>query len=1099
MPTTLMHVTDSTVLVERTSAITGRTILVNIDTARFALCDDWSQERLAAAKTNFEHLLEQNQSARAGAQGVETRRTSGVRRVSLALCAPVFDAPSPAHFASALDRLLALFLRDDLPEEEVRAMIRESPAVVRSRAGSRAYVGDVVARFGWMLVTLWRRGLLVAPGGAPVLLRRHFAVNALPALDSGAYGDLRSIILGVTDVPDERRKKKDTDRTTLYQTAMARLLLTMQGVVEVGDLTADTMQPLVKSIVYVAPAPGLFLDAVQRLQQTTYNRELPLLRSILPGQGSKRRAGGRRNAPDFAWMDKELPAFPRWRAAAVRWATEQESSLGLGRMCETLGMILTRVLKSPGVPAEPVAFCALRYDGAERLTALLEAMPAHTSHRRRALKVITSFFASVLAAEATSPDGALDGSYRNPTAAARITKSRRRVKGQTHREPVRPWLVREIREVLATDEWARTLSDDYFVHTDPTSGLSVRTWSPGRLEVFRLRFLLPLRTTQVQLLDSGEGDSRIWVADPTTPLEGRWVANDGPWAPGRGQTRQLGLLRPIYDSEQDRELVGLYVSTNKTGDVTNDFETLGYEIPWESADVVALFLRMRDFQEKYNPSRGPLKRTEVTSKRDIATPDVDAILPSHHFLFRDPCRLAAPMEPLTTERLRNFWLKLLDECERRLNARLAAGDPRGRPAQLITQRSDNGAPEKAKHDLHSLRVTGITELAVAGCPVQVLMMLAGHATWVMTLYYVKLSPSDIHRELSAARSRAREAMDAETWESLMASGEFDRLRALPFANSDEGLALRAGSSPDSWRIMDYGDCPNGGTLCDVGGDLIHKNPRDGDKHGPVPGGQRNCTSCRFFTYTPLHVMGLIARANALALEVQSCGERLRAAEKARRELFAAAHTQVEDAVLRARMARADGAVEEAENQAVLAGKALHSTVRCITRCKAALQRDIEAASRGEDNRRLPVLLNGSMEDLSVSFERCTDYDLWTRIAEDSEIFPSVDPVPAALRRAVRLDRVLHKAGEGAVFATLSDEERVTLGNMYARWLRTRLGPEDHAAVINGERTLRELGLLEESDRILAPHRVALAPRDALSTRPSPALRALPASAGSPEG
>ena len=1091
MATILTHVVDSSALVERTSPATGRAIRLNADTSRFALCADWSAQRLAAAKADFDQLLQ-------GARSVRGRASSariGASRACAALCEPVFNAGSADAMASAVDPLLALLLRDDCPVEEVRALVQRSSATTRSHAGAKSFAATVVSRLGWMLTTLWRHGLLLAPGGDGVVTRRYLTGDALPAFDSGAYGHLAPVILGVTDVPrPSRRAKADRDRTSAYQLGMARLLLTTQGVVEVGDLTPETLAPVEKAVAYLAPAPGLFCDAINRLQQRTYDRELPLLRALLPGQGAKPKGSVRRIDPSFAWMDTELSAFPHWRTAAVRWADEQESRLGLGRLCETLGMLLSRLLRAPGAPAQPLAFCALTYDGPSRITAVLESVSAQSSHRRRALSTLTSFFASVLGAEATGPDGALDGAYRNPTTALRIKKGRNRGKGQTQREPVRPWLVREIREILATDEWARTLADDYFVHTDPASGLALRTWSPVRLELFRLRFLLPLRTTQVQLLDSGEGDSRIWVADPAEPLQGSWVENGGPWAPPRGDTRQLGLLRPIYDPDHDRELTGIYISTNKTGDVTSDFETIGYEIAWESADVVALFLRVRDFQAHYNPSRGPLKRTEISTSRDIATPDVDAILPAHHFLFRDPCRITDPMEPLTTERLRNFWYKLLDECERRVNARLTAGDPSGRSATLITKRSPSGFPLRAKHDLHTLRVTGITELAVAGCPLQVLMMLAGHATWVMTLYYVKLSPSDIHREISSARERAREAMDAETWDSLIASGELDRLRALPFGNSEDGLAGRERTSPDAWRLMDFGECPNGGTLCHMGGEVIHRNPRDGDRHGPVPGGQRNCTSCRFFTYTPVHIMGLIARANALALEVKTSGERLRAAEKTRRELFAAAAAQPGDPVLRARMARADGAVEEAEAQAVMVAKELHSTLRCITRCKAAILRETEAARRGDDNRRLPVLLNGTMDDLTVSFERCSDYDLWARIAADSEAHPSVDPAPAALRRAARLDRVLHDAGEGAVFATLSDEERVTVGNMYARWLRMRLGPTDHAAVISGERTLRELGLLEESDRMLAPHRIAVAPRDALTSLSASGPRALPAGA-----
>jgi hypothetical protein len=177
------------------------------------------------------------------------------------------------------------------------------------------------------------------------------------------------------------------------------------------------------------------------------------------------------------------------------------------------------------------------------------------------------------------------------------------------------------------------------------------------------------------------------------------------------------------------------------------------------------------------------------------------------------------------------------------------------------------------------------------------------------------------------------------------------------------------------------------------------------------------------------------------------------------------------------LAHADAAVEEAESRAVRAAKSWQATQRCIAKAKAALRRDMEERQpNGENPRRLPLLLNGTAEDLRLSFEQCTDYDLWTRICEDSEVHPSLDPTNAALRRAARLDRVLAQAGcEAGVFTTLTEEERVAVGNMYARWLRTKLGPVDHAALVRGERTLRDLGLVRESDTVLAPIRARMAP------------------------
>ena len=1075
MSTDLQHVLDGGPLESRRSVITGRTIVVNPDDNRFVVRSGWNPQTLAAARRDFDLLLQEGTSAQTANPGGRAATTDSVRRACAAFCQPVLEARSRGELLAALDRRLDLFLRHGrtvkatpVTPAEVLAIVREVMPL-RSDAGSTNLARTVLLRTTWMLTTLWRYGLLVAPSGDGAILGRHFTAASLPAIDAKGYGDFVPLLVELSDVPNAARKcEKDRDRTEHFRLAAIRLLLTTQGVTEIGDFDHATLAPLAPALSGVCVAPGMLLDAIHRCQQRAYRSDLAPLRTLLPGRGA--RITTPRTDPSFRWMSNELPHFPLWRDAAVRWAGEQASRLTHGRACAGLAVILNKILAAEAIPVRPRDYCARSFDGAARIRLILEALSPSSSNRRRASRHLVTFFESVLAADARRKDGSINPAYHNPAAAVRLKRSTRRP-GQTQRVPIRPWLVREIREILSTEDWARTLSDDYFVHTDPTSGLERRVWSPVRLEVFRLRFLLPLRTVQVQLLDSGEGDSRVWRADPDAPLDGAWVPNGGAWQPPAHERRQLGILRPIFDADLGRELTGLYINTNKTGDATTAFEQLGYEIPWESAEIIALILRVRAWQAQYNPSRGPRKRTEIQTRGDIATPDVEALLPAYHYLFRDACHPTRPMDPVTTDRLRNFWVKLLDTCEERLNARVRTGDPTGRSVSLITQRTDSGAPRKARYDLHSLRVTGLTELAVNGCPVQVLMALAGHATWVMTLYYVKLSPSDIQRELRFARTRAQETMDAETWEQVVASGDLDSFRNYPLGNSDDAIAARDSYAPDMWRFMDYGECPNGGTLCDIGGELLHRNPRDGDRHGPVEGGQRNCTSCRFFTYTPLHLLGLIARANALLLDVQAAGDRLRAAEQARRDLLAASGNAPDGAALRSRLVRADAAVESAEEHAVMVAKAFQTTHRCIARAKATLHRDM-AAPQADDARglKLPMLLNGTPDDLRVSFERCTDYDLWTRICEDAAMYTSIDPTSAALRRAARLDRMLMASGEPAVFATLTDDERVAVGNMYARWLRAKLGPVDHAAVISGDRTLRELGIIDESTAILAPVR-----------------------------
>jgi len=124
------------------------------------------------------------------------------------------------------------------------------------------------------------------------------------------------------------------------------------------------------------------------------------------------------------------------------------------------------------------------------------------------------------------------------------------------------------------------------------------------------------------------------------------------------------------------------------------------------------------------------------------------------FLFRDPCG-GYRNEPLTDSRLRSFWIALLNELERRVAARgevLADGSS----IVFIDRRhSKSGEPLRSVYDLHTLRVSLITALATeGGVPIPILSKcVAGHASILMTLYYVKLGVPQITERLAEAQKK----------------------------------------------------------------------------------------------------------------------------------------------------------------------------------------------------------------------------------------------------------------------------------------------------------------------------------------------------------
>lgn len=179
-----------------------------------------------------------------------------------------------------------------------------------------------------------------------------------------------------------------------------------------------------------------------------------------------------------------------------------------------------------------------------------------------------------------------------------------------------------------------------------------------------------------------------------------------------------------------------YFNTNKTADIESVVK--GYVMPWEKKDALQLLLTLRNWQEKYNPLRAPTAWSDIVELKKVKHADDLARMGANFFLFRDPANKTRPDLPVTDVRIRNLWLKLMDEMERRLNQ---AGETlsNGDPIKLVLTRDPNGQPISATFDLHSLRVSIITAMYEEGIPPEYLMKIVGHATVLMVAVTARCS------------------------------------------------------------------------------------------------------------------------------------------------------------------------------------------------------------------------------------------------------------------------------------------------------------------------------------------------------------------------
>lgn len=96
----------------------------------------------------------------------------------------------------------------------------------------------------------------------------------------------------------------------------------------------------------------------------------------------------------------------------------------------------------------------------------------------------------------------------------------------------------------------------------------------------------------------------------------------------------------------------------------------------------------------------------------------------------------------------------------------------------------------------------------------------------------------------------------------------------------------------------------------------------------------------------------------------------------------------------------------------------------------------------------------------------TNFDLWDRICQSSEFYQGIDAQVPALRRGKLFDAMLSREGRPAVFAGLSDDLLVQVGNAATRFLRTQVGDDLTNALMYGKQTLEKLGIGEGLSRLL---------------------------------
>ncbi|ASI89633.1 gamma-mobile-trio integrase GmtZ [Vibrio mediterranei] len=547
-------------------------------------------------------------------------------------------------------------------------------------------------------------------------------------------------------------------------------------------------------------------------------------------------------------------------------------------------------------------------------------------------------------------------------------------------------------------------------------------WCPARAIALFTLLSVPLRGQQILWLDSGEADKLIPVFDNAGNIV--WAENRNIIAGTRKQSS--GFIKKYPDG------LGMFVTTNKTS-----LEKPTYSIPYMPYNLAVIIIKLRNWQNKYNPLKSLTGWDEIRLPRKQNVNILKA-REKQAFLFRDPCY--DKISPYRTANAFYHYLpKVLYEIQ-------------NHDFPLVNHYGKNKL--KTEYTPHSMRVSLITAYVVdGGIPLQVVSKLVGHASIVMTIYYTKVSSGEIRRELGEAEKRAL-AKGAQRLEDTILARSIEQARSELFGR-DQTFFQRV---DDSWPITAYqfsdkGICPMGGGACDSGGVGEDGKP----DNSPTPAGylgRRNCIKCRYFVTGPAFVGGLQALANEISLEIQAvndehivCREHMQQLED---DMYDC-EISGEPFTKRSELSKAHSDHEERATKLDVLLCDMSSLMTLIKQCMALLN-EYDSGN----GKQLIVSESFAKVDFELQ-ESKTNFRLLSQICENATIYSGASASRALPLRSQMLDQLVDKNGLSPAMFRLNKEQQLSIGNQLTKLLMDRVESwSDIDRLMTGELLLNDL-------------------------------------------
>lgn len=393
---------------------------------------------------------------------------------------------------------------------------------------------------------------------------------------------------------------------------------------------------------------------------------------------------------------------------------------------------------------------------------------------------------------------------------------------------------------------------------------------------------------------------------------------------------------------------------------------------------------------------------------------------------------------------------------------------------------------KSKYTPHSMRVSLITAYIMdMGMPVEVVMKVVGHSSIVMSIYYCKVTQSDIRQKFEEAEKKALKSQ-AEATQAAIEQNNIESVKnQLIGSNKDLLHSLTNEVPAGNYVFRDYGICPYAASRCNDGGEEIGSTKI----HSPTPSGYlgiQNCLRCRHFITGPVFLGGLLSIVNEILLEAneqseicQQLQDRLDAVnekvnELDRQEYLANLKQKSFDSSQRPSL---EFKLRKLESEYESAAKKMDMLL-CDLQAAYKLVQLSQSVANGyikSDDSSLALIKMPDSEN-QIEIDDASRFQQLHEICENATIYESCNPSRAIVPRSQLLDRMASYNNLAPRLFMLSKDEQLAVGNQLVALFKTRLKSWDKVnRLIDGQLKLSDLVGPEK----IEPTEIELITKDAM--------------------